>query len=458
VEAELVITGGTLVTPDGTRRGGLAVSDGRIVAVGADGDLPEGRDRVDATDLMLLPGVIDTHVHARDPSVDAREDFASATAAAAVGGITTILEMPISTPSVHDRASFEARHAIVAPKAHVDFGLYGGAAGDNLDTIEEQAAAGAVAFKTFRTAAPAGREREFVGLCAPGPADYRRALERIARTGRVSAVHAEDPTMLAEAAVALQAAGDRGPLSHARWRPEIVELVSAAECLALARETGARLELAHCSTPRAVDLASRARDEGVAVTVETCPHYLFLTEADLARHGPFAKINPALRSGEAVAGLWERLVRGEVDVIGSDHSPFLVEEKAPYADDLWGALPGAPGLEAMLPLLLTAVAEGRLTWARLAAVTSGNAARIFGLGSKGALRVGADADVVLVDPVRAWTIDTDRWLTRSRGTAAIWDGRPVTGAPVATFVRGRAVARDGALVGDRGWGRLVRPD
>ena len=142
MEAELVIAGGTLVAPDGVRRGGLAIADGRIVAVGDDDDLPAGRERVDAGGLVLLPGVIDTHVHARDPSVDAREDFASATAAAAVGGITTILEMPISTPSVHDRATFEARAAIVGPKAHVDFGLYGGAAGDNLDTIEEQADCG----------------------------------------------------------------------------------------------------------------------------------------------------------------------------------------------------------------------------------------------------------------------------------------------------------------------------
>ena len=204
MEAELVIAGGTLVAPDGVRRGGLAIADGRIVAVGDDDDLPAGRERVDAGGLIVLPGVIDTHVHARDPSVDAREDFASATAAAAVGGITTILEMPISTPSVHDRATFEARAAVVGPKAHVDFGLYGGAAGDNLETIEEQADAGAVAFKTFRTAAPAGREREFTGLCAPDPADYGRALQRIARTGRVSAVHAEDATMLATAAAALR--------------------------------------------------------------------------------------------------------------------------------------------------------------------------------------------------------------------------------------------------------------
>lgn len=458
MEAELLISGATLVTPDGLYPRGLAIADGRIVAIGNLDEMPEARERLDASGLTLIPGVIDTHVHARDPSIDAREDFGSATAAAAVGGITTILEMPISTPSVHDRASFEARAAIVGPKAYVDFGLYGGAAGDNLTTIEEQADAGAVAYKTFRTSPPAGREHEFIGLCAPDPVDYGRALERIALTGRISAVHAEDPNLLAAAAAVLQAAGDRGPMSHARWRPEIVELVSARECLDLAAAAGARLELAHCSTPRAVDLATAARQTGLDVTVETCPHYLFLTEADIERHGPFAKINPALRTAEAVAGLWQRLNRGEIDVIGSDHSPFLVEEKAPFRDDMWSALPGAPGLESLLPLMLTAVAEGRLSWSRMVEVTSANAARIFGLGAKGALQIGADADLVLVDPNRAWTLDVSRWLTRSAGTAAIWDGRPVTGAPVATWVRGRLVARDGVLTGPRGWGRLVRPD
>ena len=125
---------------------------------------------------------------------------------------------------------------------------------------------------------------------------------------------------------------------------------------------------------------------------------------------------------------------------------------------MWKALPGAPGLESLLPLMLTAVAEGRLSWSRMVEVTSANAARIFGLGTKGALRVGADADLVLVDPDRSWTLDTARWLTRSAGTAAIWDGRPVTGAPIATWVRGLLVAREGVLVGERGWGRLVRPD
>ncbi|HUQ44737.1 MAG TPA: amidohydrolase family protein [Candidatus Limnocylindria bacterium] len=453
---DLAVTGATVVLPDGVRRAGIAIDGGRIVAIAADDELPEARERIDATGLHLLPGVIDTHTHARDPSVEAREDFATATAAAAAGGITTILEMPISTPSVHSAATFERRAEIVGPKAHVDFGLYGGAAGDNLADIEKLAAAGVVGYKTFRTPVPAGREREFVGLCAPDAGDYFAALLEVAKTGLIGAVHAEDAQLLARNQRDLVAAGDREPLSHARWRPEVVELASVAQSIELAIAAGARLQLAHCSNPTAVALAVASRERG-RVTVETCPHYLFLTEADIARHGPFAKINPALRSQEAVEGLWAALRAGEIDVIGSDHSPFLVEEKAPFADDMWGALPGAPGLESLLPMLLTAVADGRVSLDAVAAITSGNAARLFGLRDKGEIRVGADADLAIVDLSHDGTIDTSRWLTRSRGTAAVWHGRRARAHVATTVVRGRTVFRNGALVGPPGWGRLVRP-
>ncbi len=453
---DLVIAGGTLVLPDGPRRAGLAIDDGRLVAIAPDDELPEARDRIDATDLHLFPGVIDTHTHARDPSVDAREDFATATAAAAAGGITTILEMPISTPSVHSAATFDRRVEIVQPKAHVDFGLYGGAAADNLADIEGLAAAGVVGYKTFRTPLPAGRERAFIGLCAPDAADYLAALREVAKTGLIGAVHAEDAQLLAANQRDLIGAGDRAPMSHARWRPEVVERASVAQSIELALAAGARLQLAHCSNPAAVALAAVARARG-AVTVETCPHYLFLTDADIERFGPFAKINPALRSQAAVDGMWAAVAAGDVDVIGSDHSPFLVEEKAPFAEDMWGALPGAPGLESLLPLMLTAVADRRLSLEAVAALTSGNAARIYGLRDKGAIRVGADADLALVDLAHDGTIDTLAWLTRSRGTAGVWNGRRVRARVVTTVVRGRPVFRDGEITGARGWGRLVRP-
>ena len=459
MEVERLITGVRAVTPDGELVGAIAVDGGRIAALIPAGDgLPDAREVVDAGGALVLPGLIDTHTHARDPSVDAREDFGTATAAAAAGGITTILEMPISTPAVSSSIVLRQRAAAIAPKAHVDFGLYGGAGADNLDDIEGLAAGGAVGFKTFRTPVPAGREREFTGLVATDAADAFAVLRTVARTGLVSAFHAEDAQLLGARELQLRSGGVRGPRAHARWRPPVVEESSVAQTLELARAAGARVQIAHASTARAVELVGQARSDGIAATVETCPHYLFADESALEVHGPFAKINPPLRSAEAVAALWERVRAGEVDVIGSDHSPFLVEEKAPYADDIWRALPGVPGLESMLPLLLTAVTDGRLRLDQLVALSSGNAARIFGLPAKGRIAVGADADLALVELGGSWRIDIASWQTRSRDTARLWDGREVRGRVLATEVRGVRVwdAATGE-VGPAGWGRQVRP-
>lgn len=459
MDVELIVRGGTIVTADGTARASIAIDGGRVVAIVPAGEAEPGARRVvDASGLHVLPGVIDTHTHARDPSVAEREDFESATAAAAAGGITTILEMPISTPSVHSASVLRQRAGIVGPKAHVDFGLYGGAAADNVESIAGLAAAGAVGFKTFRTPRPIGREREFIGLVATDAADYFGAMRAVAETGLVGAVHAEDPQLLVARELMLRGGGVSGPRSHLRWRPPVVERSSVAQSLELAAAAGARVQVAHASDAHVVDLVTRARADGVRATVETCPHYLFLDQTALDRHGPFAKINPPLRPAETAERLWERVVAGEVDVIGSDHSPFLVEEKAPFADDMWRAMPGAPGLEVLLPLMLTAAVEGRLRLEQVVRLTSARAAGIFELGAKGSLAVGADADLALAELGGRWRIDTSRWLTRSRGTAAIWEGREVRARVLGTWVRGRQVwdAVDG-VVGEPGWGRMVRP-
>ena len=464
MDVALLLTGGRLATPEGEIRGSVAVDDGRIVGIVPAGEAgPNAQRTVDVAGALVLPGLIDTHTHARDPSVDRREDFGTATAAAAAGGITTILEMPISSPAVSDGAIWRRRFSLVQPKAHVDFGLYGGAGADNLDAIEGLAEAGAVGYKTFRTPRPVGREQEFVGLVATEAPEYLAALGAVARTGLVSVVHAEDPQLLLAREATLRGRGvpgeePAGAMVHARWRPPIVEESSVAQSLELARAAGARIQIAHASTPHAVDLVTRARADGVAATVETCPHYLFLDETALELHGGFAKINPPLRRTELVDGLWERVRAGEVDVIGSDHSPFLPEEKLPPDGDVWKALPGAPGLEAMLPLLLTAIEDGRLRLEQLLALTSGNAAAIFGLPAKGRLAVGADADLAIVETGGPWRLDPSTWLTRSRGTAAIWAGREVRGRVRSTWVRGECVW-DAATetLGSAGWGRVVRP-
>jgi dihydropyrimidinase/allantoinase len=233
--------------------------------------------------------------------------------------------------------------------------------------------------------------------------------------------------------------------------------MSAAIVLALAEEMGTRVQVVHCSSPRTARLARDARRRGVDATVETCPPYLFFTDEALDRLGPFAKCNPPLRSAADVAALRTCVREGLIAVIGTDHSPFLAEDKARGADNIFLAPPGLCGLEVMVPLMLTAVHDGWLTIEAVAALLSENAARLFHLPAKGRLAPGADADVTIVDLGARWTYDSSAALTRSRANMRIYDGVELHGRVVHTIVRGVPVYRDGALVGTPGHGRFVAP-
>lgn len=437
---DLLIRGGTVVGPSGAQPLDIGISGGRIACLAAPGQGPAAATAVDAGGLHVLPGLIDTHVHIREPGSNEREDFSSGTAAAAAGGITTILEMPISIPPVYNAEILRRRVEIAESKALVDFGLYGGAGPDNLDDIALLAEAGAVAFKTFRTAPAAGREHEFRGISCPDDGDMLRVFERVAATGLPAAIHAEHQPLV----------------RLLPERPEIAEVASVAVNLELARAAGARLQIAHTSAPRALELLHQARAGGQAVTVETCPHYLVLTDADFARHGPYARIQPPLRSAASQEQLWQHLLAGDVDVIGTDHAPYRVDEKEPFWNDVGRAAAGAPGLEAMLPLLLAE--RERLDLPRLVRLLSENAARIFGLyPRKGCLLPGADADLVLCDLRQPGTIQTAEWLSKARVTARLYEGRATGGRVCTTLVRGRVVFADGRIVAPAGWGRFVKP-
>ena len=455
---DLVIRNATVVNADGRQRVDIAVHDGKIVALGRGDAMPKTTNTVDAGGLFLLPGAIDSHVHVRDPGRTDREDFGTATRAAAISGITMICEMPIASPSVHNPQILAERIAIVQPSAYVDFAMYGGAASDNLDEIPALANAGIISFKTFRTAIPVGREKEFIGLCCPDPGAFLHVLLHTAKTGRPAAVHAEDEYILAQIANELKAAGDNGPTSHGRARPPVVEEACVAQSIALARAANAWLHIVHVSSPYSVDLIRQARAAGVKVTCETCPPYLFLTDADLVTHGPYAKTNPPVRAESFVEAMWERVARGDIDIIGTDHSPFLANEKEVGWENMWAAPPGAPGIEILVPLMLTAVANGRISLERLVAVLSANSAAIFGVqGRKGVIAVGADADFMLVDMAAEGQIDVTTWQSKSRVTARLWHGRQTRGAVVSTYVRGQQVSHYKQITGQAGWGQFVAP-
>ncbi|MCC6989889.1 MAG: amidohydrolase family protein [Acidobacteria bacterium] len=454
---DLVVSGGTVVTSAGVRPADIAVTGGRIVAVEPPGGVSAAALVIDATGHHILPGIIDTHVHTRHPGVPEREDFLSGTAAAAAGGITTLFEMPISKLPVNSGQSLARRAELLQPTAHIDYALYGGAGHENVADIAGQAAAGAIAFKTFLQPPPPTRLDEFFGLWCTDEVRLREVMRQVKATGLRHCFHCEHTATFEAFERQLQAEGRTTGRAHAESRPPGVEDLSVAIVLALAEDLGARVQVVHCSSPRAARMARDARWRGVDATVETCPPYLFFTDDALDRLGPFAKCNPPLRGEREVRGLRQCLREGLFEVVGTDHSPFLAEDKAKGNENIFLAPPGLAGLEVLVPLMLTAAHHGWIPLEAVAARCAEHAARLVGLPAKGRLQAGADADLTIVDLATTWRYDSAAALTKSRANMRIYDGVELHGRVVSTLVRGEVVFKDGVVTGAPGHGQFVRP-
>jgi len=444
---DLVIRNGRIVTPDGVVAASLAIRDGTIAALGADDLMPPAADTLDAAGCHLLPGIIDSHVHFREPGYEYKEDWGTGTAAAAVGGVTTVLEMPNTHPPTADLVALELKQEAARRQAHVDYGIYGLLDEHNLDKLEALAAAGVVGFKCFMG-------NTFGDLPAPSDGAMLEAFEIIARLGKRIVVHAENPSIMARRQGQLERAGRTDPLAHLAARPAICEIEAVSRAIHFAEWTGARLHIAHKSSKDALDIVRQAKARGVDVTVETCPQYLLLDSRDMARLGNVMRVNPPIREPGHAEPLWQALRDGVVDMLATDHAPHTPAEKTD--PNVWQCCCGFPGVETAVPLMLTEVAAGRLELAHYVRLTAMNPAKAWGLfPRKGALQVGSDADIAIVDLAREGRVRAEALHSKSKITP--FEGRPIRGLPVATLVRGRLVARDGALVGAPGWGRPVEP-
>lgn len=455
---DLIIHSGTIVTSSGLSAGTIAVHQGKIAGILAADQRPAASRQIDASGLHILPGLIDTHVHLRDPGRPEREDFTTGTSAAAAGGVTTILEMPISEPPVNSGANLARRAALVQPRALVDFGLYGAAGAENMDQIAAQAEAGAIAFKTFLHGAPPGRAHEFFGLCCTDDGILPEIMAAVKATGLRHCFHCENDAMLEAGLARMHAAGRTDGLAHAETRPPAVEDAAVAQVLALATAIGGPIQIVHLSAPLSALMIAEARARGLDVTVETCPQYLFLDISALSTHGPYAKCNPALRTPDDVMSIWAALHAGTIDVIGSDHSPYVAAEKERGWANIFDTPAGVPGLETTLPLLLSAVHAQQLDLPTLVRLTSERAAQIFRLKHKGRIAPGYDADLTLIDLHEQWIFDHRQCLTKARACMRLWDGRPMHGRVVTTMVRGTTIFHAGAIVAEPGYGRFVRPE
>jgi dihydropyrimidinase/allantoinase len=440
----------------GVVMGGLAIDQGRISAIGDNDSLPPAEDVIDGRRSVVLPGLVDAHVHLRDPGLTQREDFETGTRAAAAGGITTVLDMPNTLPTTTSAKRVQEKAAHCETRAVVDFGLYGGVGASNLNEIDLMARAGVVGFKTFLHPAPTGRAEEYEHLTTTDDRDLLEVMDRVAAIRLPLVVHAENSGMIEWATSRGRSDRLKGLKAHSRARPPEAELDAVWRLCLFAKATGVHLHLPHLSSADAVEVAAQFRHERTEIQVETCPHYLFCDEEMVESLGPFAKVNPPLRGRSQRERLWACLRRGLVDRVASDHAPYTVEEKRLGWDEIHAAPSGSPGLETLLPVLLEAVANGSISFPELVRLCAENPAKHFSLWPrKGAIVVGADADLVLIDPSAEGRIDRTRQQTKARQTAWLFDGWRHRGVIRWTMVRGRMVWQDDEIIVEPGWGRWI---
>ncbi len=453
---DTIIVGGKLFTEEGFIEAGVAIDEGLIVKVAKESNLPSANKVIRCEGKLILPGLIDPHVHFRDPGPTWKEDFESGTKAAAAGGFTLIFDMPNTNPIVDSEEAFRAKQKIVQEKAVVDFSLYGGPGTVPSETIPRLAKAGAIAFKLF-TSVPGEDEEHFRGICATSREKIRDVIKASSENQQVLCVHAEKEDMIRLATARLRKEGRLDSLSHAESRPREAEITSVREVIEDAEAYNARVHFVHLSTKEAVNNVKDAKLRGLLVSAETCPQYLTLTAKILEEKGPFAKMNPPPRGEEDKAALLRALADGVVDVIGSDHAPHSVEEKEAGRRSIWNAPAGAPSIECSLPIVLTLVNKGLIDLHSVVKAMSSNVARTYRLHpKKGSLKEGSDADVTIVDLKMDHKVRKEDLYTKSRGST-FYDGWDFKGKAVTTMVRGMIVMDAGVVVGKPGDGVFTPP-
>lgn len=445
---DAIVRGGTTVSGDAASPADIAIADETIVVIAPEIE-GTAREEIDARGLHVLPGVVDIHVHFNEPGRTGWEGWATGSAACAVGGTTTVAEMPLNAhPPTLDGPAFDAKHTAAATRSFVDFALWGGLTPLNLDRMEELAARGVIGFKAFMS------NSGIADFPAADDATLLAGMRQAANLGLPVAVHAENDAITAALAAQAVAEGRTGALDYLASRPAIAETEAVNRAIHFAAETGCALHVVHVSTGRGVALIAAARRRGVDVTAETCPHYLLFTEDDLERLGAVAKCAPPLRPRSDVDALWQALGGGDIEVVASDHSPAPADMKT--GDDFFAIWGGISGCQSLLGALLSAGhVERGLPLATIAAVLAERPAQRLRLAGKGCIAVEGAADLVLVDLGERFTLLPEHLRYRHRHSPFV--GLTLTGNVRRTILRGQTVAVDGETAGAPR-GRLVTPE
>ena len=446
---DMVVKGGRLATERGLLDGSVAIDDGRIVSISKTARLPKAVKVIDCRGKIVLPGVIDAHVHILGLGW-LRETFRSGTRAAALGGVTTVLDMPSEgTYASTSVRGFEKKRVLAQKEAYVNFGLYGGEIEKlrHVRSIASLAARGAVGFKMI-TGGP-GYVAENVLF---------EAFRHIESADSLAVVHAENQELINRYARLAREKGRADPAAFSEFRPSIVEEEAIRRVTLFASLCGNRLHLAHLTSKAGVEVVRRAKTAGVRVSAETCPHYLLLSAKDYRKYRHLMVVTPPIKTKEDSKALWRGLNDRTIDLIASDHCAYYRKDKDRGAKSVWATPPGIAGLETMMPLLLSeGVNKSRISLLRLAQLTSETPAKISGFyPRKGTIRQGSDADLTIVDMKVRSKIDSESFECVSDFSP--FDGWKIKGAPVLTIVGGHVVADAGQVVGSEGIGCFTRPD
>ena len=433
--ADIVLRGGEVVNQDGRGVRDLAIRAGKIVHIG-DCQAFAAAETIDATGLTILPGVIDTQVHFREPGLTHKEDLETGSRAAVMGGVTAVFEMPNTNPLTTSEETLAAKVAAAHHRMHCDFAFFVGGTAENVDDIPHlERLPGAAGIKVFIGSSTGN-------LLVEDDANLERILAKITRR---ASFHCEDEPRLRER-MGLRVPGD--PSSHPVWRDPVAALMATERLVTLARKHGKRVHVLHISTGEEIGYLAKHKD---VASAEATPHHLTLVAPDCyQRLGTYAQMNPPVRDASHQAIIWEGVRQGVIDVLGSDHAPHTHEEKHHAYP---ASHSGMTGVQTLVPTMLDHVARGRLTLERFVDLTSAGPARLFSIAGKGRIAVGYDADLTIVDLKRRKTI-TNGWIASKCGWTP-YDGVEVQGWPVGTFVRGRRVMWQGELTG-AGSGEAVR--
>jgi len=445
---DTLIRNATIVTHTGRFPGSIGIKDGKIAVITAPDSQLEAAEIIEADGKYLIPGAIDAHVHFQDPGLTHREDFCCGTMSAAAGGITTAISHPMNIPPIVDIESYQFTIDAYAGRGYIDYGIHGGGTAQNIDRVEELwQQTGATSIKMFMCFSVA----DFPFVRDDSMFDI---LTRLAKIGGLAIIHAENNELIALEEKRLQQEGRVDPMCHIESHPAVGELEAVKRALFYLEETGASGVILHTCMAESLEAIHEAQQRGVKVYAESCPHLLTFVDTDMKKHGPYLKFTPVMRGEENRQKLWDLLNRGYVSTIGSDHSPYAIEEKQAGENDIWKAPNGIPGNQTLLPVLLNGVNQGKLSLERLVEITSYNPARIYGLDyCKGRIEVGCDADLVLLDMDLEKTFTTEDILSKAKWSP--YTGMSFKGWPVRTLVRGVTIYRDGVIIGEKGYGRYI---